>query len=104
MDRTTAFLHNFSLNYGSTIARRLAFAMDDAFYGIPAPGYLASIRDDLAGLSRDSINTSVRRHLQKDNMWLVFITRDAEGLRDKLLSGAASTDHLPRRADSGDRC
>ena len=33
IERTRRFLHDFSLNYGSTVSRRLSYAVDDAFYG-----------------------------------------------------------------------
>jgi zinc protease len=88
LQEAKAYLHNFSVTYGSTVSRRLAYAVDDAFYGLSAPGYLGSIRPGLAGLTRDDVNAAIRRHLQARDLYLVFITRDAEGLKRKLLSGA----------------
>jgi zinc protease len=85
---TRQYLHNFSVTYGSTVSRRLAYAVDDAFYGLPAPGFLASIRPGLGALTRESVNAAIRRHLQHRNLYLVFITQDAEGLKRKLLAGA----------------
>ncbi len=84
---TVAFLRNFTVNWGNTISRRLAYAMDDAFYGIEDPGYLASLRPGLDALDTETVNAAIRRHLQAGNMYLVFITQDAEGLKRKLLSG-----------------
>ncbi|NIS67364.1 MAG: hypothetical protein GTO05_19795, partial [Gemmatimonadales bacterium] len=84
---TKQFLHNFTVNWGNTISRRLAYAVDDAFYRIGGRGFLASIRPGLAGLRLDEVNAAIRRHLQYDNMWIVFITNDAEGMKRKLLSG-----------------
>jgi zinc protease len=84
---TRQYLHNFSVTYGSTVSRRLAYAVDDAFYGLPAPGFLGSIRPALARLNRSDVNAAIRRHLQARNLYLVFITQDAEGLKRKLLAG-----------------
>jgi zinc protease len=87
---TQQFLRNYSINWGSTISRRLAYAVDDAFYGIGGDGFLESIRPGLSALELDSVNQSIGRHLQYDNMYIVLITRDAEAMKDKLLSGVAT--------------
>jgi zinc protease len=85
---TQGFLRNYSVNWGNTISRRLAYAMDDKFYGIGGDGYLASIRPSLSGLDLTGVNRAISSNLQYDNMYIVFITRDAEGMKQKLLSGA----------------
>ncbi len=90
VDRTRNFLHNYTVNWGNTISRRLAYAVDDAFYGIQAPGYLAGIRPGLAALSPEGVDEAIGRHLQYQNMWMVFITRDAPHLRRLLLNGTAT--------------
>jgi zinc protease len=82
----TGYLHNFSVTYGSTVSRRLAYAVDDAFYGLTT-GHLASIRPGLATLTLTGVNGAISRNLQHANMYVVFITQDAEGLKQKLLSG-----------------
>jgi zinc protease len=84
---TQQFLRNYSINWGSTISRRLAYTIDDAFYGIGGDGFLKSIRPGLAALSLDGVNASISRYLQYDNLYIVFITRDAEALKGKLISG-----------------
>jgi zinc protease len=87
VDETVNFLRNFTVNWGNTINRRLAYRIDDAFYGLGGDGYLASLRPGLEALTPDAVNAAIRRHLEYDGMHLVFITRDAESFRDKLLSG-----------------
>jgi zinc protease len=84
----TQYLHNFSVTYGSTVSRRLAYAVDDAFYGLGDGGFLHGMRPGLAALTVPSVNAAIRRHLQHRNMYVVFITQDAEGLKRALLSGA----------------
>jgi zinc protease len=82
------YLNNYSVNFGNTIGRRLAYRMDDAFYGIPDPGFLASIRKELAALTLPAVNSALKKQLQAQNLWVVFITSDAEGLKKKILEGA----------------
>lgn len=88
IERTRRYLHDFSLNYGSTVARRLAFAVDDAFYGLEGDrAYLKAIRPELAKLDDETVDAAVRRHLGAPGMVMVFITEDAEALKQLLLSG-----------------
>jgi zinc protease len=84
---TVNFLRNYSVNWGNTINRRLAYRIDDAFYGLDQPGFLAALQPGLAALTPQTVNAAIRRHLQAEDLYLVFITRDAEGLKRKLLSG-----------------
>ncbi|NIN13227.1 MAG: insulinase family protein [Gemmatimonadales bacterium] len=87
LEATQEFLHNFTLNYAPTVSRRLAYAVDDAFYGIGGDGFLSSLRPGLAGLTLDQVSAAIKRHLQYENMWVVFITDDAQGMKQKLLTG-----------------
>lgn len=84
------FLTNYVVNYGATLNRRLAYRVDDAFYGIPDPGFLASIKPKLEGLTREQVNAAIKKHLQLQNMSIVVVTKDAENLKKKLLSGVST--------------
>ena len=71
--------------------RRLAFAVDDAFYGLgPGEGYLESIRPQLAALDRTQVDHAIQAHLNSPGMYMVFITADAEAFKELLLSGDAT--------------
>ena len=85
--RTQQYLRNYTINWGSTVSRRLAYRMDDAFYGLKGEGFLASIRPGLEKLDLDEVNQAIRKHLQYENLYIVMITQDAEGMKDLLLSG-----------------
>lgn len=85
VERTRNFLWNFTVNWGNTISRRLAYAVDDAFYGLPEPGYLASIRPGLETLTPEGVNQAIRKHIQTENLWIVLITRDALNLQRTLV-------------------
>jgi zinc protease len=87
VERTRRFLNDFSLNYGSTVSRRLAFKLDDAFFGLGENGYLASIRPELAKLNKQTVDAAIRRHLDSDGIYMVFITADAQAFKELLLSG-----------------
>jgi zinc protease len=89
-DAARLFLTNYVVNYGATLNRRLAYRVDDAFYGIPDPGFLVSIKPKLEALTRDQVNAAIKKHLQLENMSIVVITKDAEDLKKKLLSGAST--------------
>jgi zinc protease len=82
------YLKSYSVNFGVTIARRLAYRIDDVFYGIAGPGFLASIDPELDALTIDKVNAAIKKHLQVRNMWVVLITQDAQGMKKKLLEGA----------------
>jgi zinc protease len=89
--RTQQFLSNYVVNWGNNIGRRLAYDVDDAFYGIADPGFLEAVRPAIRGLSPNEVNAAIRRHLSHQGGYhLVIITSDAEGLKRRLLSGEAT--------------
>jgi zinc protease len=89
VERTQTYLANNAVTVGSTLLRRLGFAVDDAFYGLPAPGFLRSLRDRVAALEPEAVKDALARHLRAEDVYLVFITRDAAALRQKLLAGTS---------------
>ncbi len=88
VERTKQFLWNYTVHWGNTLSRRLAYAVDDVFYGIPAPGYLAQIRPGLERVTPESVREALRVHLRSPGYYLVFITRNARELKDLLVRGA----------------
>jgi zinc protease len=90
-EATKLFLKNYSVNFGATLNRRLAYRVDDKFYGMPDPGFLDSIKSGLESLTLDRVNGAIERRLQLRDMWVVVITKDAEGFKKKLLSGSPTT-------------
>ena len=85
------FLRDYVGTWGDTLGRRLGYAVDDAFYGLPAPGFLASLRDAIDRVTPEQVNAAVRRHLQSDGLYLVVVTADAERFKQKLVKGDASS-------------
>jgi zinc protease len=81
------YLVNYHVNFASTVGRRLAYRLDDMFYGIKDPGFLAGIKPGLEALTLEKVNAAIKRHLRGGNLQVVMITQDAEGMKKKLLSG-----------------
>lgn len=91
IDRTKTFLSDYSLNYGSTVSRRLAYAVDDAFYGLSGPsGYLAAIRPELAKVTKKDVDAAIKENLVSPGIYIVFITRDGQALK-RLIESAKPT-------------
>jgi zinc protease len=87
VERAKTYLYNFAVTFGSTALRRLAYAVDDEFYGLEGPGFLEEIRPAVKAMTAEQVNAAIRRHFQAENMVLVVITRDAEAFKRKLISG-----------------
>lgn len=81
------FLMNYHVNFASTLSRRLAYRLDDVFYGVPDPGFIAGMRPALQALTLEQVNAAIKRHLQARNLHIVLITQDAEAMKAKILSG-----------------
>ena len=57
---TRKFLRNYLLHYASTTMERLAYALDDRFYGLDG-SHLARFRRMMNELSREEVNAAVRK-------------------------------------------
>lgn len=69
--------------------QQLGYALDSDWYGIPE--FTKYIRDELARLTAERVSDVVRRHLSWNNLQVVMIAADAEGLRQQLLSPEPAT-------------
>lgn len=83
---------NFLLKYVNVLTgsdnRRLGYALDSRFYGMD--DFNQSMVDQLKKLKLKDVNRAIKKHLQGDNMKVVFITKDAKGLAEQLLAGEPS--------------
>jgi zinc protease len=68
--------------------QQLGYALDSGWYGIGE--FTAFMRRALQSLTVEQVNAAIRRHLNAHDLSIVFITRDAAGLRQALASDAAS--------------
>jgi zinc protease len=73
----------------STQSSQLGYQLDSRYHGTAE--FTEFMRKGLAALDVAKVNAAIRRHLQADNVQLVYVTKDADGLRDALLSGEPGT-------------
>ena len=88
-EATRAFLSKFVSLLTDGQSRQLGYAMDSQYY--QTDEFANYIRDGLSKLTLDDVNRVIRENLSTENMQYVFITRDAEDLRSRLVSDQTST-------------
>jgi zinc protease len=66
----------------------LGYALDSWWYGIPE--YTGYMRAQYAKLTRDQVNAALKKYLSAQNLNVVIVTKDAEGLRDQLVKDDVS--------------
>jgi zinc protease len=64
--------------------QQVGYALDSRWYGMPE--YTAYMRSQLEKLTRDDVNRALRKHLSSKDLSVVIITKDAQGLKNKLVS------------------
>jgi zinc protease len=72
----------------STSNQQLGYALDSRWYGIGE--FTQMMREKLQKLTVDEVNQAIRKHLSAKDLSFVIITKDAEGLKQQLLSDAFS--------------
>lgn len=87
-EATRAFLSKFVSLLTDGQSRQLGYAIDSQYYGID--DFATYVRDGLANLTLDDVNRVIRENLDMTNMQYVFITRDGEDLRERLLADQQS--------------
>jgi zinc protease len=72
----------------ATSDQQLGYALDSRWYGIGE--FTQLMREKLQKLTVDEVNQVIRKHLSAKDLSFVIITKDAEGLKQQLLSDAFS--------------
>jgi zinc protease len=72
----------------ATQDQRLGYALDAQWY--KTPEFTQMMRDGLAKLTVADVNAAVKKHLSARKLSVVFITRDAAGLKNALVTDAFS--------------
>jgi zinc protease len=85
---TKNFLYNFVPQLVDSQDRQLGYALDSEFY--QTDDFVRYVRDGLAELTVDDVNRVIRDNLQTDNIHTVFITGDAEDMKQRLVSEQVS--------------
>ncbi len=87
-EATREFLTKYNNILTQTQDAQLGYALDSRYYNIA--DYVPYMREQLAKLTLDDVNNAIRKHLKSDGMRIVIITKDAEGLRQAILSNKPS--------------
>jgi zinc protease len=73
----------------ATQDQQLGYALDSDWYGMGE--FTAAMRERLQKLTPEEVNRAVRKHLSASDLTVVIITKDAEGLKQALVSDAPSS-------------
>lgn len=87
-EATREFLTKYNNILTQTQDAQLGYALDSRYYNIP--DYVSYMREQLAKLTLEDVNNAIRKHLKSDAMRIVIIAKDAEALRDAILSSRPS--------------
>lgn len=83
------FLKKYVLHYASNTTERLAYAIDDAFYGLDEP-HLAKFRRLMNELTLEDVNAAMKKHWQTKNLRIAVVTKGADAFADALVQNAPS--------------
>ncbi|MDQ3045425.1 MAG: insulinase family protein [Chloroflexota bacterium] len=82
------FLTKYNNILTQTQDAQLGYALDSRYYNIP--DYVSYMREQLGKLTLEDVNNAIRKHLKSEAIRIVIITKDAEALRDAILSSRPS--------------
>jgi zinc protease len=87
-DTTRGYLMKNVFVMTSTQDQQLGYALDSQWYNTPE--FTKLMRDGLSKLTVEDVNAAMKKHLSAKNLSVVMITKDAAGLKEKLVSDAPS--------------
>ena len=88
-DVKRGFLKKYVLHYAPTTMQRLAYAIDDVFYGLDE-SHLAKFRRMMDELTVEDVNAAIKKHWQFANARVAIITKDAGAFADDLVNDKPS--------------
>ena len=97
-----AFLGKYSLQFATNTSDRLGYRIDDRFYGIDGEGHLARFAEMMESMTRDEVNTAIRKHLQSDDLVIAMVVDDAAAITEQLTSGDPTPMHYGELAKSAE--
>ena len=87
-EATREFLTKFVDVLLQTQSASLGYALDSRYYEIPDFGQ--HLKSELAKLTVEKVNEALKRHLKSNQMRVVMVTKDAEALKEAIVSGKPS--------------
>lgn len=88
-DETRDYLMKNVFVMTATQDQQLGYALDANWYGTPE--FTKMMRDKLSKLTLADVNGAIKKHLSAKDLSVVIITKDAAGMKERLLSDAVST-------------
>jgi len=82
------FIHKYASLLVKSQGRQLGYAMDSAYYG--TPDFVKYVQTELDNMTLDDVNRTIRENLQMENMQFVFITKDGNELKERLVNDTSS--------------
>lgn len=89
-ERTRSFVAKYALHYAQTTQDRLAYAIDDRFYGLDEPGHLQRMREVIPTLTREEVNAALAEHLRYENLGIAIVTGEAQALKKAMIEDQPS--------------
>lgn len=87
-EATREFLTKFVDVLLQTQSASLGYALDSRFYDIPEFGEF--LKGELTKLTLEKVNEAIKRHLKSNQMRVVMVTKDADALKEAIVSGKPS--------------
>jgi len=87
-ETTRAYLSKFVSLLMDGQSRQLGYALDSQFYQIE--NFAQYVREELDKLTLKDVNRVIKENLSTQNVHYVFVTKDADDLRQRLVSDQAS--------------
>jgi zinc protease len=69
--------------------QQLGYALDSRWYGIGE--FVPTMREKLRSLTREDVNRAIKKHVSARDLSVVIVTKDAQGLKDALVTDGPST-------------
>ncbi|MBC8646250.1 MAG: insulinase family protein, partial [Thermoanaerobaculia bacterium] len=87
-ERTRGYLMKNVFVMTATQDQQMGYALDSDWYGVGE--FTQFMRSALQKLTREDVNRAIQKHLSAKDLAVVVVTKDAQGLKAKLASDAAS--------------
>jgi zinc protease len=85
VEQTKGFLDGYILLFDQTDARKLGYALDDQFHGMP--GFLSAWRSALRLVTAEQVNTAWRKWVDPARLEIVLAGKDMASVKKTVLAG-----------------
>jgi zinc protease len=90
-ESTRTFLSKFVNLLTQTQSDQLGYALDSRYYDTPE--FTTYVKDALRKLTLEQVNEAIQKHLRSTDLDVVLVTKDAQGMKKAIQSGAPSPPH-----------